>query len=144
MSRLVEPRDRGAHAFSREATPKNLADYLERVALYVPSEILAAYLFLLPIVRGTTEAGSGLRLGLLAVVLIGLASLTVPYLAWMAEEGQPKRTHIRVAVLAYLVWTYSIGGFWTELGLYHEAVASILVVFFSIGSGFVIPHKGDK
>lgn len=144
MARLVEPKPRGARAFSADEKRTGLADYMERVARYVPTEILAAYLFLLPIVLGTTEPDAPLRLILLAIVLFGLCGLTIPYLSRMAEAGQPKRKHIMVALLAYLAWTYSIGGFWTELGLYHEAAAAILVVFVSLGSGLVIPYEGER
>ena len=110
---------------------------------YVPAEILAAYLTLLPIVIGTTRTQAGLRIALLTVILFGLGLINIPYLLRVAPAGKPKRKHIIVSTLAYLAWTYSIGGFWTTLGLYHEAVAAILIVFISLGSGLVIPYEGE-
>lgn len=93
--------------------------------------------------RGTTGPGD-FRTGLLGVVLLGLAVFNVLYLRFMAQPGQPKRKHLTVATLAYLIWTYAIGGFWTELGLYHPAIASILLVFVTLGSGLVVPIEGEK
>jgi len=142
MSRLVPPSQRGAKAFSGNRA-KDVKDYLDRVARYVPAEILAAYLTLLPIVVGTTGDRPNVRIGLLAVILFGLGLINVPYLLRAAPPGEPKRKHIIVSTVAYLAWTYSIGGFWTSLGLYHEAVAAILIVFVSLGSGLVIPYEGE-
>ena len=143
MGRLVEAQPRGAKAFSGNAA-EDVKDYLDRVARYVPAEILAAYLTLLPIVIGTTKEQPKLQLGLLAVILFGLGVLNFPYIAKMAKPDQPKRKQMVVSTLAYLAWTYSIGGFWTRVGLYHEAVAAILIVFVSLGSGRVIPYQGEK
>ena len=143
MSRLVEARPRGARAFGGNAT-QDIKDYFDRVARYVPSEILAAYLTLLPIVIGTTKADPTIRITLLAVILFGLGLLNIPYLLRAALPHQPKRKHIIVSTLAYLTWTYSIGGLWTDLGVYREAVAAILIVFMSLGSGLVIPYEGEK
>jgi hypothetical protein len=142
MNRLVQASPRGARAFSGNGA-QDAKDYLNRVARYVPSEILAAYLTLLPIVIGTTKTQAALRMGLLAVILFGLGLINIPYLLRVAPAGEPKRKHVIVSTLAYLAWTYSIGGFWTALGLYHEAIAAILIVFVSLGSGLVIPYQGE-
>ena len=142
MSRLVEAKPRGARAFSGDAD--STKDYLERVAKYVPSEILAAYLTLMPLVLGTTEEDSGLRIALLAVILLGLGILNIPYLTKAALPNQPKRKHLVMSTVAYLTWTYSIGGFWTEVGAYQEALAGILIVFVSLASGFVVPREGEQ
>jgi hypothetical protein len=54
MSRLVQAQPRGAKAFGGDKD-HDVKDYLDRVAKYVPSEILTAYLTLLPVVIGTTR-----------------------------------------------------------------------------------------
>jgi hypothetical protein len=143
MSRLVQAQPRGAKAFSGNGA-KDIKDYLDRVARYVPAEILAAYLTLLPIVLGTTKTEPKLRTGLLAIILFGLGLINFPYISRMAKPGEPKLKQMIVSAVAFLAWTYSIGGFWTNLGLYHEAVAAILIVFVSLGSGLVIPYEGEK
>jgi hypothetical protein len=144
MSRLVEAQPRGIRAFSGADRTQEIKDYLDRVARYVPAEILAAYLTLLPIVLGTTKADPKLRIGLLAVILFGLALLNLPYISRMAKPNQPKQKQMIVSTLAFLAWTYSIGGFWSQLGLYHEAIAAIVIVFVSLGSGLIIPYEGEK
>lgn len=69
--------------------------------------------------------------------------MNIPYLRAMATAGEPKRKHLIVSTVAFLAWTYSIGGFWNEINLYHAGVAAILIVFVSLGSGAVIPYKGE-
>jgi len=145
MNRLVPAQPRGARAFSGNSK-EDIKDYLDRVARYVPAEILAAYLTLVPIITATTKEKEQavLQIALLAVVLVGLLLLNIPYLLRAAQPDQPKRKHILVSTAAYLAWTYSIGGLWTRIGLYHEAVAAILIVFVSLGSGLIIPYEGEK
>lgn len=143
MNRLVPAQPRGARAFSGDSN-QSVKDYFDRVARYVPAEILAAYLTLVPIVTATTKDTPGLQRGLLALVLFGLGLFNIPYLLHAAEAGQPKVKHIIASTFAYAAWTYSIGGFWTQLGLYHEAVAAILIVFVSLGSGLIVPYVGEK
>jgi hypothetical protein len=142
MSRLVEPADPGARAFAGRDPKEAATDYAERVAKYVPVEIIAAYLALQRTVTGSTDADTTLRTTLLAVILFGLAILTPLYLWFMAEAGKPKRIHIILGTIGFFVWAYSIGGYFTDIGLYHEAIADITLVFYSIISGFFIPTKG--
>jgi hypothetical protein len=112
------------------------------VASYVPAEILAAYLTLLPIVLGQTKSGTE-RTSLLAVILFGLVIINVFYLIKIRDPGQQRPwTQIVVSTVAYLVWTYSItGGFWSVIGIYQSALAAIFMVFFSLISGAFIPHE---
>jgi hypothetical protein len=142
VSRLVEARPRGSNAFSGKPG-ENAQGYLTRVAQYVPAEILAAYLFLVPTITATTSSGT-LRIVLLGLTLVGLGILNVPYLVKMAKPDQPKVKHIVVSSVAYVTWTYAIGGFWSDIHLYQAGVAAAAIVLVSIASGIVIPYKGDR
>lgn len=144
MARLVRAKRVGERAFAADAGKKAIQDYLERVAKYVPAEILAAYLTALPIISGTTDSGSKTRKTYFAILLIGCAILTPFYLNFMAESDQPKRTHLIVGSFAYLIWVYSIGGFFTEIGWYQEPAAALLLIFFSLVSGLIVPTEGTQ
>jgi hypothetical protein len=137
---VVEARDRGARAFTDSGG--GLKDYAERVAKYVPAEIIAAYLFLVPIITATTRPDL-FRKGLLLVVLLGLGIFNWPYMAAQAKKDQqPARDQCIVSTFAFAAWTYSIGGFWTEVGLYQVAVGALLLAAVTLIGGLVIPTKG--
>jgi hypothetical protein len=142
MSRLVDAAPPGVTAFSGQSRDKATKDYAERVAKYVPAEVIAAYLALVPLVIGTTEADTDLRDGLLLLVLVGCTIFTPLYLNRLAESGRPKRLHLIVATIAFVIWSYSIGGFFTEVDLYHEAIAGITVAFYTLGAGLLVPTQG--
>ena len=69
--------------------------------------------------------------------------LTPFYFRFMAQPGQPKRLHIVVSALAFCVWAYSLGGFFSDVGVYHEAIAALGLIFFSLISGLVAPTEGS-
>jgi hypothetical protein len=143
MGRLVDPKPAGPTAVAAGAKPDHKA-YLERVAKYVPAEVIAAYLVLIPIVEATSQEGSTLQRVLLGVVLLVGLVFTPLYLRAMAEVGQPKRVHQIIASIAFLIWTYSVGGLFTELGWYQAGVSAVLLVVFSLTSGLIVPTIGTK
>ena len=71
MARLVTPRPAAGGLFASGAPSDAVKEYFERVAKYVPAEIIAAYLTALPVITGTTDEDSGLRTGLYAVLFGG-------------------------------------------------------------------------
>ncbi len=142
MGRLVEPRPDPALV---QADPnQGVKDYLERVAKYVPGEILAAYLTITPVLIGTTEAGSGTRFFLQLVAFLALLFLTPLYFRFMARPGQPKRLQMGISTLGFAVWAYSQGGIFTTIGLYHPGAAALFLILFSLSSGLVAPKPGTR
>lgn len=119
-------------------------DYLERIAKYVPAEILAAYLTLLPVISATTEGQAGVRIALQLITFLACLGLTPLYFRFMAQPGEPKRLHMAVSTLAFLVWAYYQGGIFETWGLYHAGAAAVLLVMYSLVSGLVAPSQGSK
>ena len=147
MARLVSPEPagapRGGTAPAQSAAAKG---WLERVAKYVPSEVVATYLALLGFLPGVPEnIQSGMAIGAFVVCWI----LTPVYLNAMAHTDQPKMKHIGVSSMAFPIWAYAVGGqngvFGPEvLNWYNVAVASMILVVFSAISGLVVPKAGEK
>lgn len=141
MGRLVDPKPRVAVA---RATGDNGAkDYLERLAKYIPAEMLAAYLTLLPIVASTTDGQPTMRLALQLVVFIAFVALTPLYLRFMATKGQPKRLHMIVGTGAFVVWAYYQGALFATLGWYHAGLAAVVLVIYTLVSAVLVPNEGD-
>lgn len=142
MSRLVIPiRDDPAMANAGEPGD----GYLTRVAKYVPTEIVAGYIFLNGTASGLPNAW--VIFGLTGSFVLCLA-LTPLYLRKMAKPGQPKRLHIAVSMLAFVVWAYAAAGSGGVFGVgglnwYHEALAAMLIAAFSLISGFLRPTPGQ-
>jgi hypothetical protein len=145
MPRLVDAKPAGANAFSGGADGQNPAqDYLERVAKYVPAEVIAAYLAVVPIITATTDGGT-LRTTLHAIIFAACLILTPLYLSFMAQAGQPKRIHMLIGATAFLVWGYSItGGFFADVHWYQAGIAVVVLIIFSLASGLIAPTQGTK
>ncbi len=133
MSRLYyEPMP----ALSEAATssPTTL-QYLEKVAKLVPSEVVAGYIALVGFVGavGYEDARVWLYWAVFALCLV----LTPLYLNKQAEPNRPKRNHLIMSTVAFVVWAYAISGA-TLLPDWHDAaVAAIVLVVFSLVSGLV-------
>ena len=143
MSRLVRPRPASGRFFSEGSQSDAVKEYLERVAKYVPAEIIAAYLTALPIIKGTTDDGENLRTVLYGVIFAVCLILTPFYFRFMAQPGEPKRLHMAISCVAFVVWAYSLGGLFDDIGVYHEGVSALALIIFSLFSGLIAPTEGS-
>jgi hypothetical protein len=145
MSRLVRPQQNlilGADAVdSSGASPDGGDDYAARVAKYIPGEVLAAYVSIGGIISGLDPTRPR---PLLAWVLFGLCVVLTPvYLAKRAEAKQPKRMHLALSTLAFVVWAYAVGGPFTGEPWHDPAIGSIALGIFTLVSGAFAPKPGD-
>jgi len=141
MGRLVQAKPADARLFSTTVRDPG-KEYLERVSRYIPGEIIAAYLAGIAAVSSAPDAG--LRVVLYWVLFLGCLVLTPIYLRYMAVEQEPRRLHMLVGSVGFCVWAYSLGGLFRELSIYQAAIASILLIFFSLVSGLIAPTEGSK
>lgn len=141
MSRLVDPVPDGVGRLSAKGS--SAADTVERVAKYIPGEVLAGYLAITALVEsGTTPDTDERTTWLVAAGLIGLV-FTPLYLNKLARPGWPKRLHIVVGTAAYIVWTYALKGAWAELDMYDALLAGVLLIVFTLITGLLAPQQGD-
>ena len=54
---------------------------------------------------------------------------------FQAEKKKPKKTHIFVSAIAFIVWAYIVSGQMLGPGIHDPAIASILLVLFSLVRG---------
>lgn len=147
MSRLVTPLASGddrAQLASGEANDRRA--YLERVAKYVPAEVLAAYTALLGFFGAVRPDWQ------VPVYWAGFAvclAATPLYLSKMGRQSEPKQTHLVVSSIAFVVWAYSIGGPTAVFGpdalaIYDPGLAGAAMVIFTLVSGLVIPRQKSR
>jgi len=118
---------------------KTAAIHLEKVAKLVPSEVIAGYLIMFGFV---SEVGSASLQSLIPwlVFLFGVV-LTPIYLWNVADANKPRRNHLIVSTIAFVVWAYVTTG--EQLmatinpDLFDKAIGSILLVAFSLVSAVV-------
>ena len=142
MSRLVAARPRrtldGATLKSGEGDQLN--EKLERVAKYIPGEIVAAYIFFNGLINA--EHSHGMRTTYFSVTFVFCLIMTPIYLGRVAEAGDPKRYQQVVSSIAFILWAYALGvGIFVELGIYLPILAGLLLGMFSVVSAYSVPSK---
>jgi hypothetical protein len=119
-------------------------DYLTRIAKYVPTEIVAAYVFLngLLISASAAQLPGERWLWYLAAFVLCWVLTPLYLLRRAAPVAQPRRMQVVLSTVAFPIWAYAVGG-----GLFvtvaSGVVASVLLVVFSLVSGLFEPKAGD-
>jgi hypothetical protein len=145
MGRLVEAapgtrsKTRAATGGSAHELRSNEDQYLERVAKYIPAEILAGYLTINGIIQSVNPDDPVLPYAAWTSFILCLV-LTPIYFNALARAGQPKWLHITVSTLAFVVWAYALGGVFTLTGTYKPWLASLVLVIFTLVSGLLEPR----
>jgi GH25 family lysozyme M1 (1,4-beta-N-acetylmuramidase) len=122
----------------RLATPDDT--YLDRVAKYVPVEVVGAYLAInrLYPVDDKQEWNS-------IAIVFALCWLAVPLYVWRLKQGTPSKpwkVQAAVSTIAFPVWAFAIGGLmfanWT-----NDKLPSVCLILFSLFAGLIEPVKQD-
>ena len=109
--------------------------YLSKIAQLIPGEVIAGYLAMVgfvPMIEKTDMQANALW-----GIFIFCQILTPIYFNSQADEGKPKKVHILVSSLAFTVWAFATTGEQLVPEYYDTALASILLVAFSLVSGKV-------
>ena len=120
-----------------------LQDYVERVAKYVPVEVVLAYLTIQSIFAATSSSPAPVAVEFVIYALLVVA--TTPYLIRFGGNVPNKKLQTVIGTVSFVVWTYGIGGqfFWVGLGhvlhtqLIYPSVAGSLVVVWSLATGLI-------
>lgn len=133
MNRRVTLRPRVVTAADTRADSALAEDsYLGKVARYIPSEIVAAYLAASGIVMGAS--GDIPKLTWLWVVIAVLGVLTPIWMIFATNvPGKPKAVfQIVVATVAYLVWVFAISGADLFPAWYNSIYGGLLLILFTL------------
>ena len=137
MGRLVTPeatRTAGL-APAGVAAAETPDSFLDRVAKYIPAEIIGAYL------AAEKILGTGPNDRVLAIATLIVFTLFTPlYFRMLPGPEHCKRLHMIVSTLAFLVWSYALpGSAWVLLGLENARIAGILLIVSSLAFGLIKP-----
>lgn len=145
MSRLVQPSD---HT-SRDDTP-----WLERVAKYIPSEVVVAFKGFFAILTPVPDA-QPLKIYLawigFCIFLVG-----TPVYLWKANKlskipvgWEAAKPQLLIGTVSFAVWAYALGGPFSLSGQpsvwggYQEWAGGAILVLYVFGVGAFQPRKGD-
>ncbi|MEX0751844.1 MAG: hypothetical protein WD073_02840 [Xanthobacteraceae bacterium] len=128
--------------------PAPAADhYLERIAKYVPAEVIAFFIFINAILDqvvrtgGQTATMASLPVMSVAIGALIVATILTPVFIWyVREEGDAWITNAIVSTLAFPFWAYALGA--VAFADYRDGnLAVILLSTFTVVSGLVAPRK---
>ena len=118
----------------------NARAYFDRVAKYIPAEIVAVYI-----------AASGIALqakspGVLLFVLFAFCVVCTPlYVTRFTSTTREAWVNSAMAVVAFVVWAYATGGGLVQyLGWYDGPTASVVLMLFTLASGVVVPTSKQE
>jgi hypothetical protein len=121
-------------------------NYLERIAKYVPGEVLAFFIFINVILEQAQKTGgksavmAGVPVTTVAqgALLVGLI-LTPLFVWYVREEGDAWVTNALVSTIAFPFWAYALGA--VAFNEYWDGnLAAILLATFTVVSGLISPR----
>jgi hypothetical protein len=121
-------------------------NYLERIAKYVPAEVLAFFIFINAILEQALKTGgkgaamAGLPVTTVAQGALVVALVLTPLFVWyVREEGDAWITNAVVSTLAFPFWAYVLGAVAFD-GFWDGNLAAILLATFTVVSGLIAPR----
>jgi hypothetical protein len=125
---------------------QSVDNFLERIAKYVPAEVIAFFIFINAILDQAVKTGgpgatmAGFPVMYVALLaLIGAIVLTPLFVWYVREEGDAWIINACVSTLAFPFWAYAIGAI--AFADYRDGnLAAILLVTFTVVSGFIAPR----
>lgn len=120
-------------------------EYLERVAKYVPGEIIAAYMGLNALLVAFPPQIRAISFIICFLICWIFTPIYFNIIA-TSEDNVSIRYQRIVSFIAFLIWSYAIDGGNGIFGkivldIYYQPVGGALLILFSLVSGILIPRK---
>jgi hypothetical protein len=121
-------------------------NYLERIAKYVPGEVLAFFIFINVILEQAQKTGgksavmAGVPVTTVAQGALVVCLVLTPLFVWyVREDGDAWFTNAFVSTLAFPFWAYALGA--VAFNDYWDGnFAAILLATFTVVSGLISPR----
>ena len=144
MSRIVTAVPRGLSTKSASAGARK-NEYVERIAKYVPAEIIAAYTGLNALLINFPK---GMLFGSFIACFAVCAVLTPFYFKLIAVQRDKPSLLMQctVSFFAFFVWAYATDGDKGVFGaavldIYNQSVGGVLLILFSLISGLFVARE---
>jgi hypothetical protein len=131
---------------SSERPAPRADNYLERIAKYVPGEVLAFFIFINVILEQAVKTGgksatmAGMPVTTVAQGALAVGLVLTPLFIWyVREEGDAWLTNAVVSTLAFPFWAYALGAVAFDAH-WDGNLAAILLATFTVVSGLISPR----
>lgn len=116
--------------FRAAGLPQQIQDFLGKVVVHIPGEVITIYLLGKSIISGEPI------LGIWGVVCWVLAA----FLRWWGTQGEGRVLNVVMSVLAFPIWAMVMGG--TILGFtFGEQIATLAALVFAVVGGALYNNK---
>jgi hypothetical protein len=118
-----------------KATGKHdeLKPYLDRLLKLIPAEVLSLYL----VGTGVIPKDKVAALAFWGAVCLVATVVVKAFGTSDRRNGlAPDKIHVALSAIAFLIWTYSLGGPWVAWNLYESYIGSLMILAFT----FFVPY----
>lgn len=114
--------------------------FFDRVIKYVPADVVGAWVAATGIIASSGGSPASHATMLWVAFAFGLIFTAAWTYRQTSEPGKPTAAlQIVVATLAFAVWVFALGGPFASLLWYQQSHGSLLLIAFSLVTGFLVP-----
>lgn len=122
---------------------QSLKEYGERLAKYIPAEVLAFYTSAAQLIMAKDgDAHKTFRLWSFAILGLIAWFGTPTLLGIYSNDPKTKRANRIVGFIAFAIWAYAYPtGWFVEMKLYDPVCGGLLLLVFTFAIAFYVPKK---
>jgi len=102
--------------------------YFDRLFKYIPSELVAGYIFVLGVVNQLIDAG---EIRIFQWLLFIVFCILTPLYLWRVQKVLKVQQHI-ISLLSFVVWVFALGGPFALSEWYNPVYGAILLPVFTL------------
>lgn len=124
----------------QSSSTQKLDTYFDRVVKYIPADVISAWLAVTGLISGREDIPVTLILWI--ALLCGLV-LTAVWTLQQTEQSRHKSaiTQTLISTGAFIVWVFALGGPFAALAFYKPVYGSLLLIFYTLLVGLIIPPE---
>ena len=103
-------------------------EYFDRLFKFIPSELVAGYIFVLGVVNQLTDAG---EIRIFQWLLFIVFCILTPLYLWRVQKVLKVQQHI-ISLLSFVVWVFALGGPFALSEWYNPVYGAILLPVFTL------------
>ncbi len=137
-ARPIPAADTGGTLRGAEVAAEGFQGYLDRLMKLIPTEVISLYLVGMGLIPDVEDATLIIWTVFCLLAVLALRAWgTTDAKAGLATDWK----HVIISGIAFLIWVYSLGGAFENLGLYRPTLGSLLVLAYT----FIVPYiyKGE-
>ncbi|MFL6741153.1 MAG: hypothetical protein ACJ8D6_11290 [Sphingomicrobium sp.] len=116
--------------------------FFDRVVKYIPGDVVGGWVAATGIIRSQAQKDPNLPAIFWSAFVAGLLLTALWTYQQTKEPGKAvATTQILVAVAAFAVWAFALGGPFELLAWYKSYLGSLVLIAFTLGVGAIIPKQ---